>query len=187
MPQNLYFQPKFVKQRTDKGLTHKETYCWLMAWDIEGGRLFQGGLPDWRDLHAGGASKSLHFWSLFLLLGRESRAVGSGQQQPEQAHGEMKLRVDVYLSRFLWGDKDRINVSCCIRPWDYGSGQRREKSLVLGVQRAKKKQYLDRRLTTSMVGGRFTMETPGAVGGHSNGKPEVREVAGRNDMMQGMR
>lgn len=42
----------------------------------------------------------------------------------------------------------------------------------------KKKQYLDRRLTTSMVGGRFTMETPGAVGGHSNGEPEVREVAG---------
>lgn len=38
-----------------------------------------------------------------------------------------------------------------------------------------------------MVGGRFTMENPGVVGGHSNSEAEVREVAGRNDMVQGMR
>lgn len=140
MPQDLYFQPKFVKQRTDKGLTHKETYCWLMAWDIKGGCLFQRRLPDWRGLHAGAASRSLHFWGLFLLLGRGSRAVGSGQQQPKQARKEeaesgcVSLKVSV-------GDKDRINVSCCIRPWEYRSKQRREKSLpclVLRVQRAKK-------------------------------------------------
>lgn len=38
-----------------------------------------------------------------------------------------------------------------------------------------------------MVGGRFMTENPGVVGRHSNGGLEVREVAGRNDIMQGMR
>lgn len=52
--------------------------------------------------------------------------------------------------------------------------------------RGQRKQYQDTRLTTSMVGGRFTMENPGAVERHSNGGPEVREVVERNDMKQGM-
>lgn len=107
MAQDLYFQPKFVKQRTDKDLTHKETYGLLMAWDIEGGHLFQSRLPDWRCLHAGGAIRSLHFWSLFLLLGRGSRAAAVQRRtwQEEVESGCVSLKVSV-------GDKDRINVSC---------------------------------------------------------------------------
>lgn len=64
-----------------------------------------------------------------------------GKQQPEQARGKKKLRVNVYLSRFLRGIKTELMCSDCTRPWDDRSGQRREKflpCLVLGVQRAKK-------------------------------------------------
>lgn len=137
MPQDLYFQQKFVKQRTDKDLTHKETYCWLMVWDIEGGRLFQSRLPDWRGLHTGGANPEASIFGVFFSCWAE----GAGQQQPEQARGKKKSRVDVYLARFLWGIKTELMCPDCTRPWDYRSGQRREKflpRLVLGVQRAKK-------------------------------------------------
>lgn len=52
--------------------------------------------------------------------------------------------------------------------------------------RGQRKQYLDTLLTTSMVGGRFMTENPGAVERHSNGGPEDREVVERNGMKQGM-
>lgn len=71
------------------------------------------------------------------------RKQGSGIRAAAASTGTWQEEVDsdVYLSRFLWGIRTELTCPAYTRPWDYGSGQRREKSLprlVLRVQGAKK-------------------------------------------------